>query len=379
MSALRPFCSVVVPAYNAEKLLPRALQALRASDFPSDRWELIVVDDGSTDGTAEVAAPFVDSIVRLPGRPRGPAYARNRGVEVARGDVIAFFDADVLVHPDTLRRFVEILQAEPTVGAVIGAYDLNPPAAGFISQYRNLVHHYVHSRNAGDVETFWAGAGVVRRDLFVEIGCFDEWHFARPQIEDIELGARIRRSGARILLRPDIQVTHLKRWTLLNVIRTDTMDRGIPWARLLTHRGAMMSTGTLNLRWTEKLSTALVWLALGLVVVAGVLRDARPVVAALIALAIVALVNVPLWRFFARVRGPLFALGAIPLHFLYHVNNGLSFLVGYFLVHLVGPPLPDPTTEAFAEIGVKRWPPVPSRDSPSSWTADAPKSNGGAG
>jgi hypothetical protein len=140
-----------------------------------------------------------------------------------------------------------------------------------------------------------------------------------------------------------------------------------------------MSTGTLKLRWTEKLSTALVWLALGLVLVGGVVRDARPVVAALIALAIVALLNVPLWRFFARVRGPLFALGAIPLHFLYHVNNGLSFLVGYFLVHLVGPPLPDPTTEAFAEIGVKRWPPVPSRDSPSSWTADAPKSNGGAG
>ena len=379
MSVPGLFCSVIVPAYNAEALLPRSLAALRASDLPRDRWELIVVDDGSTDDTAEVAASYADSIVRLPGRPRGPAYARNRGVEVASGDVVAFFDADVLVHPDTLRRFVEILQAEPSAGAVIGAYDLNPPGPGFISEYRNLLHHYVHSRNAGDVETFWAGAGIVRRELFVDIGCFDEWHFARPQIEDIELGARIRRAGARILLQPDIQVTHLKQWTLLNVIRTDTMDRGIPWARLLTHRGTMMSTGTLNLRWTEKVITAMVWLAILLGLSALLLWNRQLGAGALIALLIAIVLNTPLWRFFARVRSPLFALQAIPIHLLYYANNGVSFVVGFMLLHLVGPPIPDPTTEAFAEIGVKRWPPVPSRDRPSSWTADTPKSGGGAG
>jgi cellulose synthase/poly-beta-1,6-N-acetylglucosamine synthase-like glycosyltransferase len=237
----------------------------------------------------------------------------------------------------------------------------------------------VHSRNAGDVETFWAGAGVVRRELFIDVGSFDEWHFARPQIEDIELGARIRRAGARILLRPEIQVTHLKRWTLLNVIRTDTMDRGIPWARLLTHRGAMMSTGTLNLRWTEKLITVLVWLGIAMGLTALVLWNRRLAGGALAVLLLAVLLNLPLWRFFARVRGPLFALRAIPIHLLYYANNGVSFVVGFILLHLVGPPLPDPTTEAFAEIGVKRWPPVPSRDRPSSWTADTPKSGGGAG
>jgi hypothetical protein len=157
------------------------------------------------------------------------------------------------------------------------------------------------------------------------------------------------------------------------------MDRGIPWARLLTHRGAMMSTGTLNLRWTEKLITVLVWLGIAMGLTALVLWNRRLAGGALAVLLLAVLLNLPLWRFFARVRGPLFALRAIPIHLLYYANNGVSFVVGFILLHLVGPPLPDPTTEAFAEIGVKRWPPVPSRDRPSSWTADTPKSGGGAG
>jgi hypothetical protein len=340
--------------------------------MPRDRWELIVVDDASSDETAEMAARYADSIVRLPGRPRGPAYARNRGVEVARGDVVVFFDADVVVHPDTLRRFAEVLDADPGIGAVFGAYDTNPAAPGLISQYRNLVHHYVHARNAGDVETFWAGAGAVRRELFASVGMFDEWHFARPQIEDIEFGSRLRKTGARIVLRPDIQATHLKRWTLSGVMRTDVMDRGIPWARLLAHRGAVMATGTLNLRWTEKLNTALAWLAVLSALLALVLRRPILLVAALSCVAIILALNLPLWRFFARVRGPVFAVRAMPPHLLYYLLNGVSFGAGLFLQHLVGAPLPDPTTEALAEVGVKRWPPVPSRDRPSSWTADNP-------
>ena len=127
-----------------------------------------------------------------------------------------------------------------------------------MSQYRNLLHHYVHQQNAGEVETFWAGAGAVRRSVFEEAGMYDEWHFARPQIEDIELGSRIRQLGHRILLRPEVHVTHFKRWTFVGVVRTDLRDRGIPWARLLAHRGAVLTTASLNLKWSEKLNTILV-------------------------------------------------------------------------------------------------------------------------
>lgn len=372
MSPRPIFFSVIVPAHNAAGLLPRSLGALTASTLPRDRWELIVVDDGSTDETAAIAARYADTVVKLPGRAHGPAYARNRGFEASRGEAVVFFDADVVPHHDTMERFAKVLEANTDIGAVFGSYDDRPPAPGLMSQYRNLIHHYVHHLNAGDVETFWAGAGAVWRDVFAEVGMYDEWHYARPQIEDIELGGRIRATGRRILLCPEIQVTHLKRWTLQTVIRTDLQDRGIPWARLLAHRGAVMSTQTLNLRWTEKLNTVLTWLSLPLVLASALFRDVRFLAGAGICFAIVVLLNMPLWRFFARVRGVWFAMRVIPAHLLYYFLNGISFGIGLLLQQLVGPPIPDPTIEAYSEIGTKRWPPVPTRNRRSSWTAEKP-------
>jgi glycosyltransferase involved in cell wall biosynthesis len=189
----RPLMSVVMPAHNAAGMLPRTLAALRNSDLPRSRWELIVVDDGSGDETSLIAARYADTVVTLPGKASGPAYARNRGFEVSRGDIIVFIDADCIVHPDTLSRFEEFLGSDPDLGAIFGSYDDKPPASGLMSQYRNLVHHYVHHQNAGEVETFWAAAGAIRRDVFAEVGMYDEWHYSKPQIEDIELGARIRK------------------------------------------------------------------------------------------------------------------------------------------------------------------------------------------
>ncbi len=368
----RPLLSVIVPAHNGAGMLPRTLGALSNSDMPRDKWELVVVDDGSSDETSLIAARYADTVVTLPGKASGPAYARNRGFEVTRGAVIVFIDADVVVRTDTLSRFAKLFSDQPDIGAAFGSYDTKPPASGIMSQYRNLIHHYVHHQNAGDVETFWAGAGAIRREVFAEAGMYDEWHYSKPQIEDIELGARIRKIGHRILLEPSIQVTHLKKWTLRAVIRTDLRDRGIPWARLLMHRGAMMSTATLNLRWTEKLNTVLVWAALLLVLIAPFVRSLKPVWLALAFVAVVIALNARLWLFFARVRNPVFAVLVMPAHLMYYLLNGISFGVGLLLQHLIGPPLRDPTTSAYAEVGVQRWPPVPTRNRPSSWTAGDP-------
>src|SRR5687768_2240707 len=79
MSVSNLLCSVVVPAHGAAHLLPETLGALLESDVARESWELIVVDDGSLDETAAVAGRFADTVIRLTGRPHGPAYARNRG------------------------------------------------------------------------------------------------------------------------------------------------------------------------------------------------------------------------------------------------------------------------------------------------------------
>jgi glycosyltransferase involved in cell wall biosynthesis len=353
--------SVIVPVYQGALVLPRCLAALRASEMPEGSWELIVVDDASTDATALVAAEFADAVVRLPGRPRGPAYARNRGVELARGEIVVFIDADVCVHLDTLRRFSAVFAHEPETSAVFGAYDTEPEAPQFVSQYRNLLHHFVHCQSAGEAETFWGGCGAIRRHVFLAAGRYDEWSYPRPQIEDVELGHRVRALGYRIVLRPEIQCRHLKRWTLRGVMTGDFRDRGVPWTRMLIQQGLATKARTLNLRTVEKLNTVLVWLSLLLVVAAFVWRSWLVAAWAGVAFAIVLAFNRALYAFFFKTRGLAFAIAVIPLHTLYYINNGFAVLYGWTLHHLFGDPMPDATTQAYAEVGVDMWPPVPAK------------------
>ena len=360
--------SVVVPARNAAPMLPLSLTALLRSDLAREEWELIVIDDASTDATAQIAREYADVVVELPTpRPLGPAYARNRGCDVARGEIIAFVDADVCVHADSLRRFIEAFRADGSIGAVFGSYDAHPPEPGLVSQYRNLLHHHVHQRSGGDAETFWAGCGAVRRSVFLDAGMFDDWHYPRPQIEDIELGARIRALGHRILLRPDIQATHCKRWTLGSVIRTDLLDRGVPWTRLLVQQGSVMRVATLNLKRIEKAKTALVWAAIVLAILAWPMGDARWLFGAMSLLLVVIAGSVDLYRSFVRARGLRFAIATVPLHMLYYVVNGLSVALGWLMHHAVGEPRPDPVVDAFAEVGVEHDPPLPSRRQSGPW------------
>jgi glycosyltransferase involved in cell wall biosynthesis len=367
MSPPRPFLSVIVPAHQAAAILPKSLGALRASGLPADSWELIVVDDASTDDTALVASQYADAVVRLAGKPHGPAYARNRGCESSRGEVLVFVDADVVVHRESLQRFAVLFAHEPDLASVFGSYDTYPAARGLVSQYRNLLHHYVHQEGAGQAETFWAGLGAVRRSIFIELGMFDEWHYSRPQIEDIELGRRLRSHGHRILLRPEIQATHLKRWTLRDMVHTDIAHRGIPWMWLMLREGAGDGAKTLNVRAVHRWCTALVGLAGLLLVAALAFRNAWPLVGIPVAAIGVLLLNLGFYRFLRRHRSVWFAVAVVPLHLLYYAGNVLSVPFGWLQNVLFGEPQPSAETQAFAQLGVKTWPPTPSEPTTSVW------------
>lgn len=319
-----PLLSVIVPAYRCADMLQRCLSGLIASDCPRSAWELIVVDDDSGDDTAAVAASLADRVFTIPGGPRGPAFARNTGGEHARGAVLVFIDADVVVAPDALRRFATRFDDAPALAAVFGAYDTMPGDPGFLSQYRNLLHHWVHVSQPGDAWTFWTGIGAVRRTVFRAIGGFDATRYRRPQIEDIEFGYRVADAGHRILLDPDIQGTHLKRWTLAGMLRSDLMDRAIPWMQLLIGRGAAFSAGPLNVQRREKVFTAMTALALLAGLMALATGNFLWLVVMASCLAIICLGNARLLSFFARSRGPVFALCTVPCRLLFYFESGLG-------------------------------------------------------
>ena len=259
--------SVIVPVYNAAGELSECLDALtKSAGNPANRdnLECIVVDDGSTDSSPEIAHKSGAAVLSTGGR-KGPAFARNLGARAARGDILFFIDADVCVHSDTLDRVRTAFDLDPLLDALIGSYDDAPASQDFLSIYKNLMHHFTHQTGRREAFTFWSGCGAIRRQIFLDHDGFDE-SFKRPSIEDIELGYRLRTSGKKLVLDPAIQGQHLKKWTFFGLLKTDILDRGIPWTELILRDGSMPND--LNLQQSQRVSVALVFLMLLTAVVA---------------------------------------------------------------------------------------------------------------
>jgi GT2 family glycosyltransferase len=329
----RPSLSVVVPVRNGGRDFERCLRRLRAGLLAD--YELIVVDDGSTDDSAALAMEAGAAVIRIP-VPRGPAAARNLGAQAANSALVFFLDADVAVHPETLGRALARFEDDPALTALFGSYDATPAAPGLVSQYRNLLHHFVHQQGAfragiRPAHTFWTGCGTIRREVFLEFGGFDPRLYPRPAIEDIELGYRLTRAGHRIVLARDVLATHLKRWTLPEMVRTDIFRRGVPWMLLIKRSGTVETD--LNVKVSQKASVALT----GLTLLAGLLSAVTawaPVGVAAGLAAIVAL-NFDFFWFLARRKGIAFAAAALPLHLIYYCSCGLSVLIAevYWRTH----------------------------------------------
>ena len=111
-------------------------------------WPLV----GSTDGSAEVAREFGVTVLSTEGR-QGPAKARNLGARQARGEILFFLDADVCARPSTLQRVQSSFEEDPALDALIGSYDDAPSSPDFISQYKNLMHCFVHQSGRRSAST----------------------------------------------------------------------------------------------------------------------------------------------------------------------------------------------------------------------------------
>jgi hypothetical protein len=137
----------------------------------------------------------------------------------------------------------------------------------------------------------------------------------------------------------------------------------------------------LNLRLTEKINTGLIWLAAAFTLLALVLGDFRWLIGTLVAVLPVIVTSWPLYDFYARCRGVWFAVRVVPVHLLYYFLNGISVLWGVLLHHTIGEPKPPPDVQAFAEVGVETWPPIPSKTPRGPWQQPArrpgPREDGG--
>lgn len=320
-----PDIALVMPAYNAARHLDRSLGRVMAQEGLA---EVLVVDPGSDDGTPELAERLGARVLRL-GHRAGPAEARNAGVAQVRSPVVLFVDSDCVVADDVVER-VRAAFRDETLATLTGSYCDEPPERNFFSLYMNLRHHHTHQIARRENATFWAGCGAVRRSFFEAVGGFDAERFPRPMVEDIELGLRLRELGAT-RLDPELQVTHLKHWSMLDVIRTDVLCRALPWSKLIVEGEG--PPDDLNLRLSQRLAAALAPLVLLALLALSPIAvvDARWLVLPFLVIALSVVLNGGLLAFFLQRRGPLFALGAFVFHQIHLLYSAATYaLVALF-------------------------------------------------
>jgi len=299
---------------------------------------VIVVDDGSTDATAEVAERFGVRLPRL-ARQSGAAVARNVGAEHARADLLFFTDADVLLRPDALARAVAMFERCQQVSAVFGSYTAWTVHDDFFSVYKNLVHHLTHQAANPEAATFWSGVGAIRASAFWAVGGFDPSDTRTSDVEDIALGYRLTRAGFRVRLDRELQGTHAKRYTLASLVRSDLLHRAIPWTRLMLREG--IARRDLNTGVGSLFSAAAV-LLLGPALVGGLVVPPLSGLAAGLFL-LYLLLNRRLFAACAR-RNPAFLLPAVAMTALYYVYATAGAAIG-LLLHVVRPR--EPAARAF--------------------------------
>jgi len=189
---MRIFISVIIPTYNSAAFVVSAVESVLRQEL--EPAEIIVVDDGSTDDTAEALGPYRRSIRYLTQPNSGPAVARNRGVGAAQSDWIAFLDADDVWMPHKLRRQVECMKANPRAGLIHSAFLDWDNRTGETSRRTLLRHNF--SGRCYPLFFFQNGVlpstALVRKEYVTRIGGFDET-IRKAGVEDYDFSFRIAR------------------------------------------------------------------------------------------------------------------------------------------------------------------------------------------
>ena len=212
--------SVIVPAYQAADVLPQCLGALQRQTFDRAQVEIIVVDDGSTDGTLEVAERALrdfPAVHIIRAEHSGPANARNLGGRAAAGDLLLFTDADCEPLPDWIEQFARAFK-DPSISGAKGAYASRQRSliARFVQQ--EYEERYDHTRRQETIDFIDTYSAAYRRSAFTDNGGFDV-SFPTASVEDQEFSFRLAERGHRLIFVPEALVYHRHNTTLARYFR----------------------------------------------------------------------------------------------------------------------------------------------------------------
>jgi glycosyltransferase involved in cell wall biosynthesis len=225
----RTFISVIIPTLNSAKTIGNTLQQIFSNDFPKERFEVIVVDNGSTDAIEQAVKNYPARLLNCEKRGQGPA--RNLGIKNAKGSIICFTDSDIIVPNDWLTKMSTFLQENPTVDAVGGAV-LVPKEGNrnYIQKIMGEIYvkrqefptkitktQYLHYQGS-----LYTANSAYRRETLEACNGFDESLWKRYYYHDscdIDLSWRLVKMGKNLMFNPNIKVYHYAHRTLQGVYR----------------------------------------------------------------------------------------------------------------------------------------------------------------
>ncbi|MBI5101314.1 MAG: glycosyltransferase [Nitrospirae bacterium] len=324
--------SVIIPNHNGSRTIGRCLEAVFASKF--DAYEVVVVDDCSDDGSLDIIGKFPCRLVKLPARS-GASKARNEGARQSRGETLFFIDADCMVHEDTLAKVYNAMdRKENTV--IGGTYTPLPGDRDFFSTFQSVFINYFETKKK-EPDYIASHAMAIKRDLFMDQRGFPEIFL--PIIEDVSFSHTLRKAGVRLVMDPDIVVTHIFNFSFIKSIRNAFRKSSYWTIYSIKNRDLARDSGTASLELKFNV------MSFGLLLMlAPALSLARMGVAALLVTALVLALNMTINRrllaSMRRTKGTAFGLAASLYYVLIYPLpvglGGLTGLASYLLKYRTG-------------------------------------------
>ncbi|GBD98354.1 poly-beta-1,6-N-acetyl-D-glucosamine synthase [bacterium BMS3Abin07] len=326
------YISVIIPNHNGEGTIRQCLESAFSSQY--DGFEVVVVDDGSTDGSVETIKKFPCKLIRLPERS-GASMARNTGAQNSTGDILFFLDSDCVINEDTLGKINSAFndtclcvtaRGQGGNNVIIGGtYSIAPYDKGFFNTFQSVFINYSETKKADNPDYIASHAMAIDAEAFRTSGGFNEDFL--PIIEDVEFSHRLKKSGYRLIVIPGIEVGHIFNFSFVRSLG-NAFRKSMYWTMYsLKNRDIFSDSGTASVEL--KINVFTYFLMLLLIVSWGISK--QPVFLSLIPVTALAniLLNRKLLIAYYRAKGMLFAfLSSIYYLFVYPVPVGLGAVAG---------------------------------------------------
>jgi glycosyltransferase involved in cell wall biosynthesis len=317
-----PFISVIIPTHNGADTIGKCLEGVYSSEYKN--FEAIVVDDCSEDDSVETIKRFPCKLIRLESHG-GASKARNTGAENAGGEAIFFIDADCVLNSDTLaiaaRAFMQ--HKDFVVG---GTYTPLPFDRGFYSTFQSVFINYSETKYK-EPDYVATHAMLIDRELFLKSGGFNEEFL--PILEDVEFSHKLRKSGIRLIMQPNLTVQHIFNFTLGRSLR-NAYRKSMYWIMYsIRNKDLLADSGTASV---ELKSNTISWLLCALLLTLFVISNITLFIyAAFAVLFINMLINKSFVKALFSAGGIFFGIRAVFYYTLiYPLAVGIGGLMGVF-------------------------------------------------